>query len=529
MTLRIAIWRAVSSKRQALKISLTEQERLAREWAAQQPDSEVVAVLSVPGHSRREADVLDLFEDYGAHNIMAYHDLRKMWKAHGFDVLHAYDDSRFGRSATLATYVMENTLLSGASIYYHEGGWLKQEGGFRYRIAVGSATSAGDVDKMVERAKMGKIERAKKGLINGSSPPLSHVVIRDPINGKMLRLEVNESRRRMWDDLAEFLLKGIPWEFIGEELFKRGHANSRGLPFASAVLYKLVLNPTFWGNQALMHRDQEHPRRNERGLWVFDPNASRPPNTDMFYQTHSPVYVGEQAETIQRELRRRSLIIKGKARPGHTRMFTGLIVCGGCWHTMQGIMRNNTYHALRCGSRWERRGAQDCQNIKGVNVKTVQAYFHVRIAKMLKGEPLPDFSDLNLDIEKQRQIDQLLLDIEQMNIRVRNAMNEQSLAKTEDLQNDYREQAKVLDTQRAALKQRLNDLQWEYEEQQHYLTDAKQALETIRNVGGADEFWKQETYLINQTLFNLMCNRQVVCFDGELKGTRPRKNWTRRP
>jgi hypothetical protein len=527
MTLRVAVWRAVSSKRQAVKISLSDQERLAREWAANN-DGEVVAVLTVPGHSRREADVLDLFADYTAHNITAYHDLRNLWKTHGFDVLHAYDDSRFGRSATVATYVMENTLLSGASIYYHEGGWLKQEGGFRYRIAVGSATSAGDVDKMVERSKMGKMDRARRGLINGSSPPLSHVVIRDLNNGRAIRVEVNEERRRMWDDLAELLLQGIAWEFLGEELFKRGHSNKRGLPFASASLYKLVLSPVFWGNQALLHVDPDHKRRNERGLWAFDQNAPHPPNADIFYDTHPAVYTGEQAENIKRELRRRTLVIKGKARPGHTRMFTGLVVCGGCWHTMQGLVTDNNYRGLRCGSRWERRGAQDCPNTKGVSVKRVQEYFHVRIAQLLAGEPVTEFPDFNLDIEVKRQLESLTLDIEQMNERVRNAMNEQLTATSKDLQDDYREQARIHDAARAALKARLNDLQWEYEEQQHYLVDANKALEDIRRVGVAD-FWTQETYWINQTLFNLMCNRQIVCFDGELKGTRTRRTWNRRP
>lgn len=524
--LRVAIWRAVSSKRQAVKISLTEQERLAREWTEKQ-GGEVVSVLTVPGHSRREADVLDLFEDYAQNNITAYSDLRQMWKSHEFDVLHAYDDSRFGRSATLATYVMENTLLSGASIYYHEGGWLKQEGGFRYRIAVGSATSAGDVDKMVERSKMGKLERAKKGLNNGSVPPISHRVIRDPINGKGLRLEVDESRRRMFDDIAELLIAGVSWEKLGTELAARGHLSPRGVPFSSALLYKLILNPQFWGNQALIHAHRDDRNHNQRGLWAFDKSIPHPPEIDIFYDTLPSVYKGDQAEQVKRELRRRAAIMRGKASPGHTRMFTGLVVCGSCWRTME-TQYSTSYYGLRCGQRYKHRGQEDCPNIKPIPGRVIRQYIENRIARLLEGEPVTDFSDLNTTTGTSNQLNQLRADVTLLSARIRNMQDEQSLATTETLRADYRGRVKTLDAQRALLNTRVIELEWEYEEQQHYLVDAQKALEFIVSVGPG-EFWNQEMRVINQTLFDLLCNRQIVVFEGECKGTRPRQAWSRRP
>lgn len=524
MTQRIAIWRAVSSRRQAKKISLTDQERLGREWS-EHNDGEVVAVLTVPGHSRREADVLDLFEDYATHGITAYHDLRKLWKTRGFDVLHAYDDSRFGRSATLATYVMENTLLSGASIYYHEGGWLKQEGGFRYRIAVGSAEAAGDIDKLVERSKMGKLDRAHKGLTNGSVPPLSHKVVRNPANGKSLRLEVDESLRRLWDDIADLLLQGVAWWSLGDELYQRGHIDERGKAYASDRIYKLVLNPVFWGNQGLMHRGYDKKKRNERGIWAFDPDVPRPENADMFYSTHPAVYEGEQAEAVKRELRRRSMIMRGKARPGHTRLFTGLAVCGVCWHTME-TATSKGWLALRCGQRWNKRKATPCPNTKMISEKRVKEYFNVRIEKVLKGQPVEDFADLVFTSEVDRQIEQLVADIQRADERVRSAMSEQFSAETETLKEDYRSQAKIYDGQRLEMKQRLSDLQQTQLEQARWNTDAKAALKFIEDVG-LEPFWNLEMRVINQTLFNLMCNRQMVVFNGEIKGTRPRQKWNR--
>lgn len=106
--------------------------------------------------------------------------------------------------------------------------------------------------------------------------------------------------------------------------------------------------------------------------------------------------------------------------------------------------------------------------------------------------------------------------------------DEQSLATTETLRADYRGRVKTLDAQRALLNTRVIELEWEYEEQQHYLVDAQKALEFIVSVGPG-EFWNQEMRVINQTLFDLLCNRQIVVFEGECKGTRPRQAWSRRP
>ena len=76
---RALLWRAVSSHEQTEEISLEEQERAEREWA-ERIGFEVVGVLTVPGESRSDADVLSIFEDFAARGIYAYHDLRRMWQ-----------------------------------------------------------------------------------------------------------------------------------------------------------------------------------------------------------------------------------------------------------------------------------------------------------------------------------------------------------------------------------------------------------------------------------------------------------------
>lgn len=62
--------------------------------------------------------------------------------------------------------------------------------------------------------------------------PISHNLIRDPVNGRAVRLEVNEDRHRLWDDLALLILEGVAWEHIELELYNRyGHVRDNGKPF----------------------------------------------------------------------------------------------------------------------------------------------------------------------------------------------------------------------------------------------------------------------------------------------------------
>jgi len=123
--LRAVIWSAVSSEEQARddKISLAEQERLGREWAAAQGGT-VIAHLSVPGHPRSEADLIDSLDELRRNGVSAYDDLRALWKARAFDVLWAYSHSRLGRARTILPHVIDNVIKSGATIYLNHGGML---------------------------------------------------------------------------------------------------------------------------------------------------------------------------------------------------------------------------------------------------------------------------------------------------------------------------------------------------------------------------------------------------------------------
>ena len=63
---------------------------------------------------------------------------------------------------------------------------------------------------------------------------MSHKLIRDD-RGQALRLEVDESKRRLWADLAALILEGVGWHRIEHELYERfGHVDQTGANTAAA-------------------------------------------------------------------------------------------------------------------------------------------------------------------------------------------------------------------------------------------------------------------------------------------------------
>src|SRR5829696_4932767 len=65
------------------------------------------------------------------------------------------------------------------------------------------------------------------GAVRRTLPSLSHKWVRNDA-GKLLQLEIDESKRRLWDDLATVLLQGISYRHIETVLYERfGHVDER--------------------------------------------------------------------------------------------------------------------------------------------------------------------------------------------------------------------------------------------------------------------------------------------------------------
>lgn len=207
---RCLIWCAVSSRAQNKpdKISLPQQEAKSRALA-EENGWRIVDVLSVPGHSRRYIDFHELAEDAAQKDIDAFYRLDQHWNARDFDVLIVLDGNRFARTQALHAYITEKTIEMDARIFSLIDGWVDKQN-YRMWIAMNGYKSAGEIDRFVRERDAAMDARAAKGLPVSSRVIFSHKVIRDPNSGKAIRLEVDESKRRLWDDLAILILEGLP-------------------------------------------------------------------------------------------------------------------------------------------------------------------------------------------------------------------------------------------------------------------------------------------------------------------------------
>lgn len=345
---RCLIWCAVSSRAQNEpdKISLPQQEADLRALA-QQHNWQVVEVILVPGHSRRYIDFHELADDAAREGIDAFYGLKQHWEKRDFDVLIVRDGERFARTQALHAYIAERTIAIGARIYSLQDGWIDEQN-YRMWIAMAGYKAAGDIDRMVRSTRQAMTARAERGLPTSSRIPLSHRLIRDPKTGKGLYLEVNEDKRRLWNDLAELILEGVAWEKIEIELYERfGHVNEDGEKYYANFMYRLVMKPVFWGHIARWHNNSQSKNGFKYGRWIYNDSEAVPDGTLIFRNTHPCVWNDELANRVRQELDRRSWYIRGKVVPAYTHGLSGLAVCGECGNFMSTFVSKG-YRGLYC-------------------------------------------------------------------------------------------------------------------------------------------------------------------------------------
>ncbi|MCC7451684.1 MAG: recombinase family protein [Anaerolineae bacterium] len=323
----------MSTKAQAKddRDSLEAQERMARAYCERE-GWEIVDVLTVPGHSRRYLDFDTLARDARERGIDAFDRLKHLLETHGFDVIVVRDGDRFARTQALHAYIVETIINSGAAIYTLADGRI-DEHNFRMSIAMGGYRAAGEIDALVKRRQMGMARRAQRGL-PARVPVLSHELIRDPKTGKPIQdspLVVDQSKRRLLDDIANLLLEGVAWHLLEREAYERyGHINPiTGQRYSYTTFYKLLYNPWFWGHSVQNHALPANQALGARAAWAYDPGISTPPDVVIYRNTHEPAYTGELAERVKAEMRRRELI-RGRAKPSGPYAFSGLLVCDEC-------------------------------------------------------------------------------------------------------------------------------------------------------------------------------------------------------
>src|SRR5262249_23872142 len=135
--------------------------------------------------------------------------------------------------------------------------------------------SAGEIDTLKKRRHIGMNGNAARGLPTSSHIPLSHLLIRNS-NGKMEKLIVDPSKRRLFSDVATLVLEGVPWTRIERELWARYRHGKNGEPYKPGYMKHVLHNPYFWGHIARWYSSPKHPNGKAAGAWIWDENESLP-------------------------------------------------------------------------------------------------------------------------------------------------------------------------------------------------------------------------------------------------------------
>lgn len=531
VTLKAIILVAVSTPEQAKDEtqSLETQEKELRA-IAEARGWQVVDVLSVPGFSRDYITLEECADDMlkAKQPITAMRDLKTHLTRRDFDVLMVRDADRFGRTQTLVSQIAETICIRlGLKIYSQMDNQLVEGLQARFWAAMTGLRAASDQDKRKKYLHDGMMNRAARGLPISSRIPFSHVLIRDPKTGKALRLEVDESKRRLWDDVASLVLEGVGWLNLENELYRRfGYVNTDGRAFQRNTFYALFLNPVFWGHTAAGHRkDKRIGFGHKYGLWAIEAGHDVPKGVTIFYDVGQPVYTGELAERLKAELRRRATVIRGKATSGHTNPFTGLLLCGKCGYSLTYVRlsgKNATYH---CVSHYfaDERSRPDCDQYRFYlyEERYLKPYFNNLLAKMLEAgtpdvfmdEPPPDGSV---------RLEQLEAEISSVERQTRNLIQLQAQA-DEAVRSLYDAEIQQAAERLKILRNVLVDARHLTQSTEQSRRQRQQAYDDIYRLG-LDGFWQQDSRSINQQLHMLTGDRRFVAWDGKIVGvgkTRP--------
>lgn len=324
---RAVILTAVSTKLQVDKVSLEEQERMCREFAAAN-EMVVVDVLSIRGHSRAEPDVFTLFESYGAIGENAYQRLRQHWQTNDFDVLLAFHVNRLGRSFSIQALVLENVIRLGRRAYFIQGGWV-DDASVDVFIASSGIASKSETRYRVRMSGAGTQKRIELGL-HPRRVGMTHRVLYDD-RGNQIGLALRDENIPMLNAAADLIIEGVGWHRLSFKLADKGFIHPQtGKPYSASMLWRIFYSPFSWGHAATNFTTRE-------GIWAFDPTEPPPPGVHLIWQTRipiPPVWTGQRAVALQAELLRRPEMNVGRAAAKTEYHLTGLMRCAVCGRRM---------------------------------------------------------------------------------------------------------------------------------------------------------------------------------------------------
>lgn len=512
--LRAIIWSAVSTKPQADedKFSLEDQERQGRELCERE-GWHIVSNLRVPGHSRNYRSLDKLASDASAKEIYAFNQLIEHLDKCDFDVLICRDADRFARKASLLHYIVECIVEDcGARIYSFMDGWIDATNADIFAMVKGYKTNQEQKWRKEAREK-GFNKRLERGLPVNSAVVSSHKIIRNEKTGKAEKIVLDETRTQEWIDLASLIIKRVRWKEMEQAMFHQfGYCSPLGKPYTPHHYYRIVYTPAFWGNGA------RHFKSVGRGAWVREPGHDDqiPKGVLIEYGKYDPVYTGDLAQQVNRELERREQM-RGKAAHKITRRFSGLLVCGECGYHMSYSVSPG-WTALRCATRYEHTVRQDdCRARKYISEKKIQAEIDGRLRHAIALNDVTGLFDVPAEaIDTAQQLQSLEKQL-YSHMQFRGRLIRQSAEAGEALDAGYRieieaqqRQIDSLEASIAALRHKIVKVDVERQ---------RRAFEKLKSHKGIEEFWQHDDTYINDLLRDLMQHNRFVVLDGRIRYT----------
>lgn len=524
MNKRALIWIAVSDPNQAKpdKISLVEQERAAREWCAAN-ECDVVGILSIPGESRSESDVLTIFEDFAQKGIFAYHDLRRMWQPpRQFDILIAYHDTRLGRSEALYTYVISNVMKSGASIYCIIGGWY-QPGDYKTKMAFGMVTASSEMDRLILLTAAKRFDKAPRGLLVQGAPCWAYKVERNE-KGEAVRKIPDEQHRIVIETAAQLVVEGVGWGRVEIELANRFDFRVNGEPYPRSTFYFLFHNPHFWGNEVIHvgrvnGKKKAGRNRAGTGIWCFDPSHSPPIKTQVWYDVLTPYLSGaseELGELLKTELRRRHHSIKGSTVPHRSNKFAGLLTCYYCGRNLVCAPANQGRHIYyKCVSKYQSFKANRCDIMRSIRQEVVQAWFHDELQQAIDANDPEWFMHQGAETSRSERLEHIKSQQEEKSHLMQRAQAEILRTDDEFTQQGYRQSIAEFSAELQELERQKSRLQSQVSNDAQA---ARAAFKRLLEYPDLDVFWTGGDNVVNQILHGLLGERSLLIQDKQVVG-----------
>jgi len=501
--LRAIGWAAVSTPDQARdeKESIPAQRREI-EAAAERLGLDLRTILEVPGFTRNYLDFNELRDDMLREGIDAAARLEQLWKTKQIDVLLVRDADRWGRTISVVARIGSELVAAGARIYLiAKGMWIDQKNASTL-LALSGLMAQDELTRLRARYDMGMLGRFKRGL-SGTRKPFTHIIQDN-------RLVVDESKRRLFTDLAEILLSGLGYHLLADEMAKRGHVDpSTGYPYNHLLFWRVFHSPFTYGHVA---RRFQH----KWGAWAYDPTQPLPEGVEIIRDIIPRVWDPLMESLIIAELDRRTGSIRGTADPADTHRYTGLLRCDACGHKFIWNIKGYYYcgqpYSMRLRMQKEREA--ECKNRKYLREDIADKQIRDFLMRWREAERL-DFAYTTDKPDYTLRLSALAEEIATIERRLEQLILHQATApaNTQDIYTRQIEEA----------SKQLDNLQ--IEQRRIEAVSESPQMRNIRQLAydelvqkGVDWLYEQPDRVINQTLHRLLARHQFIVQNGAIVG-----------